>query len=142
MDGRYGTAPEYGHLRVDDMLIFRVKGEESQIMQITKDDIIWRYVAAFGYAAIALTVIAAIAILLSIYAENSMGPIVATVCIVIVFTVVSNINVPIIDKMSSPGFSLHTWWGGRDSLYNHHPTGNPSKEAWKTGPPSATVCSS
>ena len=37
------------------MLVFRVKGEESFILQITKDDIMWRYFAAFGYAAIALT---------------------------------------------------------------------------------------
>ena len=86
----------------DDMLIFRVKGEESQILQITKDDIMWRYFAAFGYAAVALTVIAALAMLLSIFAENSIGPIIATVCIVIVCTVISNINVPIIDKNVKP----------------------------------------
>ncbi len=87
---------------VDDMLIFRAKGEESQILQITKDDILWRYFAAFGYAAIALTVIAALSILLSVFAENSIGPIVATVCIVIFFTIVSNLNVPIIDKNVKP----------------------------------------
>jgi len=87
---------------VDDMLIFRVKGEESQIMQITADDVLWRYTAAFGYAAVALTVIASIALFLSIYAENSIGPIVATVCIVIVCTVISNINVPVIDKNVKP----------------------------------------
>lgn len=87
---------------VDDMLIFRVKGEESQIMQITSDDVMWRYFAAFGYASVALTVIASIAILLSIFAENSIGPIVATVCIVIVCTVISNINVPIIDRTIKP----------------------------------------
>ncbi len=87
---------------VDDMLIFRVKGDESQILQITKDDVMWRYVAAFGYAAVALTVIAALAILLSVFAENSIGPIIATVCIVIVCTIVSNINVPIIDKTIKP----------------------------------------
>ena len=86
----------------DDMLIFRVKGEESQILQITKDDIMWRYWAAFGYAAVALTVIAALAMLLSIFAENSIGPIIATVCIVIVCTVVSNINVPVIEKNIKP----------------------------------------
>ena len=86
----------------DDMLIFRVKGEESQILQITKDDIMWRYWAAFGYAAVALTVIAALAMLLSIFAENSIGPIIATVCIVIVCTVVSNINVPVIEKNVKP----------------------------------------
>ena len=86
----------------DDMLIFRAKGEESQILQITKDDIMWRYFAAFGYAAVALTVIAALAMLLSVFAENSIGPIIATVCIVIVCTVISNINVPIIDKNVKP----------------------------------------
>ncbi len=87
---------------VDDMLIFRAHGDESQILQITKDDVMWRYFAAFGYAAVALTVIAALALLLSVFAENSVGPIIATVCIVIVYTIVSNINVPIIDKSIKP----------------------------------------
>lgn len=86
----------------DDMLIFRVKGDESQILQITQDDIMWRYFAAFAYAAVALTVIAALAMVLSVFAENSIGPIIATVCIVIVCTVVSNINVPIIDNNVKP----------------------------------------
>lgn len=86
----------------DDMLIFRVKGDESQILQITKDDIMWRYFAAFAYATVALTVIAALSLLLSIFAENSIGPIIATVCIVIVCTIISNINVPIIDKNIKP----------------------------------------
>ena len=86
----------------DDMLIFRVKGEESQILQIAKDDVMWRYFAAFGYAAVALTVIASLGILLSVFAENSIGPIVTTVCIVLFFTIVSNINVPVIDKYVSP----------------------------------------
>jgi ABC-2 type transport system permease protein len=87
---------------IDDMLIFRVKGDESQILQIRQDDVMWRYFAAFGYAAVALTVIAALALLLSVFAENSIGPIIATVCIVIVCTVISNINVPIIDRNLKP----------------------------------------
>lgn len=86
----------------DDMLIFRSKGDESQILLITKDDVIWRYLAAFAYATVALTVIAALSLFLSIFAENSIGPIIATVCIVIVCTIISNINVPIIDKNVKP----------------------------------------
>lgn len=86
----------------EDLLIFRVRGDESQIMQIASDDILWRYFAAFGYAAVALTVIAALAMLLSVFADNSIGPIIATVCIVIVFTIISNINVPIIDENIKP----------------------------------------
>jgi ABC-2 type transport system permease protein len=86
----------------EDMTIFRVKGDESLIMVIQRDDVLWRYMAAFAYATVALTVIAALALLLSVFAENSIGPIVASVCIVIVCTVVSNINVPIIDKNVKP----------------------------------------
>ena len=85
-----------------DQYLSLVKGDESLILQITKDDIMWRYFAAFGYAAVALTVIAALALLLSIFAENSIGPIISTVCIVIVCTIISNINVPIIDKNVKP----------------------------------------
>jgi ABC-2 type transport system permease protein len=87
---------------VDDMLIFRVKGDESLVLQIGSDDVMWRYLAAFAYAAVALTVIAALALLLSIFAENSIGPIIATVCIVIICTIVSNMNVPVIDKNVKP----------------------------------------
>ncbi|MEP7108745.1 MAG: ABC transporter permease subunit [Ferruginibacter sp.] len=86
----------------DDMLIFRSKGDESQILLITKDDVVWRYLAAFAYATVALTVIAALSLLLSIFAENSIGPIIATVCIVIVCTIISNLDVPIIDKNVKP----------------------------------------
>ncbi|HOZ77875.1 MAG TPA: ABC transporter permease subunit [Ferruginibacter sp.] len=85
-----------------DMLVFRTKGTESMIMQITKDDVMWRYYAAFAYATVALTVIAALSLLLSIFADNSIGPIIATVCIVIVCTIISNINVPIIDRNVKP----------------------------------------
>ena len=86
----------------DDMLIFRSKGDESQILLITKDDVVWRYLAAFAYATVALTVIAALSLFLSIFADNSIGPIIATVCIVIVCTIISNINVPVIDKNVRP----------------------------------------
>ncbi|MES2848898.1 MAG: ABC transporter permease subunit [Bacteroidota bacterium] len=85
-----------------DMLVFRTKGTESMIMLITKDDVMWRYYAAFAYATVALTVIAALSLLLSIFAENSIGPIITTVCIVIVCTIISNINVPVIDRNVKP----------------------------------------
>ncbi len=118
----------------DDMLIFRVKGDESQILQITKDDILWRYFAAFGYAAVALTVIAALALLLSIFAENSIGPIIATVCIVIVCTIISNINVPIIDRNVKPWLFTSYLVGWKGFFYiGTTPEGQPipgSLENW------------
>ncbi len=86
----------------DDLLIFRVKGEESFILQITQGDILWRYFAAFGYAAVALAVIVALSVFLSLFADNSIGPIITTICIVLVCTIISNINVPVIERNIKP----------------------------------------
>lgn len=120
---------------VDDMLVFRAKGDESQILQITQDDVMWRYFAAFGYASVALTVIAALALFLSIFAENSIGPIIATVCIVIVCTIISNMNVPIIDKNVKPYLftSYLVAWKGFFYI-NTTPEGTPIKGSLENWP--------
>lgn len=83
---------------VNDMVILRSRGLEV----IESFDIWWRYVAAFGYAAVALTTVAALAFLLSVFAENSIGPIIATMSIVIVFTILSEMNIPIYDRTVKP----------------------------------------
>lgn len=57
-----------------------------------KDDIFWRFMLAYGYAALAMTVVSSLAFLLSSLVENAIGPIVATMAIIIVFLILSNIN--------------------------------------------------
>jgi ABC-2 type transport system permease protein len=99
---------------VDDLLVFRVSGTESMILQISETDVLWRYFAAFGYATLALTVVSALAILFSVFADNSIGPIVASVCVVLFFTIVSNLNIPLIDQYVKPYLftsSLVGWKG-------------------------------
>ena len=82
----------------NDMLVLRSEGIE----QIKRFDVLWRYFAAFGYAAVALTTVSALAFLLSVFAENSIGPIIATMSIVIVFTILSEMNIPIYDETIKP----------------------------------------
>ena len=82
----------------NDMVVLRSEGIE----QIQRFDILWRYFAAFGYAAVALTTVAALAFLLSVFAENSIGPIMSTMSIVIVFTILSQMNIPIYDNTVKP----------------------------------------
>lgn len=94
----------------NQMIIFRSGGIE----QIESFDIMWRYFAAFGFAAIALIVVAALAFLLSVFAENSVGPIVATMSIVVVLTILSEMNIPIYDRTVKPYlFTTHmvAWKG-------------------------------
>lgn len=82
----------------NDMVILRSMGIEI----IAESDILWRYFAAFGFASVALTTVAALAFLLSVFAENSIGPIIATMSIVIVFTILSEMNIPIYDRTIKP----------------------------------------
>jgi len=72
----------------NDMMIAR----NTVMEQIKSSDVLWRYIAAFGYASVALSTVAALAFLLSVFAENSIGPIVSTISIVIVLTILSEMN--------------------------------------------------
>lgn len=103
---------------VDDLLIF--KG--SEVILLLKSDILWRYVAAFGFAAIAMITVAALSFFLSMFAENSIGPIVATMSVVIVFTILTSIDLPLFNSMKPYLFTSHMlgWKGFFDDqiFYN------------------------
>ena len=79
-----------------------VVAKEFELLQIEKADVLWRYFAAFGFAAVALIVVAALSFFLSSISENSIGPIVATVSIIIVLTILSELRIPIYDKTLKP----------------------------------------
>lgn len=92
------------------MVVVRSSGVE----MIEQHDVLWRYFAAFGYATVALTTVAALAFLLSVFAENSIGPIIATMSIVVVFTILSELNIPMYDRTIKPWlFTTHmvAWKG-------------------------------
>jgi len=69
---------------------------------ISRNDVLWRYLAAFAYATVALTTVASLAFLLSVFADNSIGPIVSTISIVIVFTILSELQIPLYDRTVKP----------------------------------------
>jgi ABC-2 type transport system permease protein len=82
----------------NDILVPRT----DMIEQIKEADILWRYFAAFAFASIALCTVAALAFFLSVLAENSIGPIVATISIVIVLTILSELKIPMYDNTVKP----------------------------------------
>jgi ABC-2 type transport system permease protein len=69
---------------------------------IRSNDVLWRYAAAFAFATLALTTVAALAFLLSVFADNSIGPIVSTISIVIIFTILSEMQIPLYDRTVKP----------------------------------------
>jgi ABC-2 type transport system permease protein len=80
--------------------LFVARGDEVNI--ISTADILWRYVAAFAFAAVGLITVAALSFMLSAFADNSIGPIVATVCVIIVFTILTQMQIPFYDNTIKP----------------------------------------
>ncbi len=79
-----------------------VVAKEKYYLQIESADVLWRYFSAFGFAFIAMMVVAAISLLLSTLSENSIGPIVSTVGIIIVCTLVSEMEIPVYQQYIKP----------------------------------------
>jgi ABC-2 type transport system permease protein len=87
-----------------DLVVFR----ETDLHLMNGYDVLWRFFAAFVFAALALTTIAAMALMFSAFSENSLGPIVATVCVVIVFTIIQQLKVPLFEQTVNPwSFTTH-----------------------------------
>lgn len=77
------------------------------------DDVFWRYIAAFGFAYAALACVAALSFMLSVFAENSIGPIVTTMSIIIVFTIISTMDLPLFTRINPFLFTSYmTSWKG------------------------------
>lgn len=92
-----------------DMMVFK----SSVFLILDKSDVLWRYVGAFGFAALAMTTVAALAFLLSVFAENSIGPIIATMSIVILFTILTTMDIPAFNVLKPALFTNHmlNWKG-------------------------------
>ncbi len=100
----------------NDLLILK----SEQVTQILASDVLWRYVAAFAYACLAMITVSALAFFLSLFAENSIGPIMATMSIIIVFTILNTLDLPIFSGIKPFLFTSHMlgWKGFFDVKLN------------------------
>ena len=62
---------------------------------------------------LAMTTIASLSMLLSAFADNSIGPIISTMGIVVVLTILSNLNLPLFNHIKPFIFTTHmiAWKG-------------------------------
>jgi ABC-2 type transport system permease protein len=91
----------------DDLFLMK----SSYVVIVKESDVFWRYAGAFCFAALAMVTVAALGFFLSFFAENSIGPIVATMSVIIVFTILSTMNIPIFNVIKPYLFTTHmiTW---------------------------------
>lgn len=74
---------------------------------LQEQDILWRFGAGFIVAYLALLTVSSLSICLSAFAENSIGPIVATMAIIILFTIIGTLDVTVFDTIKPYLFTTH-----------------------------------
>ena len=72
-----------------------VTGNQSIII-FEKSDIFWRFLFAYGFAILSMTVVCSLTILFSSLVENAIGPIVSTMAVIIIFIILSAFDVEIL----------------------------------------------
>ena len=73
--------------------------KSSMVIIFARDDILWRFLAGYGFAALSMGVVASLAFLFSSLVENAIGPIVSTMAVIIVFVIISAININIFNNI-------------------------------------------
>ena len=65
------------------------------IIIFDKSDILWRFLLAYGFAILGMTVVCSLAFFFSSLVENAIGPIITTMAVIIIFIIISAIDVDI-----------------------------------------------
>ncbi len=86
-----------------DLIILKSNG----ITILQAGDLLWRFIGAFGLAFLALLTVASLSLLLSVFSDNSIGPIITTMAIVILFTIIGTMDVPLFDLIKPYLFTTH-----------------------------------
>jgi len=69
------------------------------IIIFEKSDVLWRFLLAYGYASLGMMVVCSLAFLFSSLVENAIGPIISTMAVIIVFIIVSAINIDLFQSI-------------------------------------------
>src|SRR5215203_3984135 len=104
--GLFGSMVLFG---TSDLLIFK----SDKLLLLDRSDVLWRYAAAYGFAALSMITVAALAFLFSVFAENSIGPIIAAMSVIIVSTILMTMDIPFFNAIKPYLFTNHmlNWKG-------------------------------
>ncbi len=78
---------------------------------LAQNDVLWRFFLAYSFAFLSMSVVASIAFLFSALVENAIGPIISTMAIIIIFFIISAIDVNFFRVIKPYLFTnyLNTW---------------------------------
>jgi len=74
---------------------------------IRSADTAWRFISAFGIAFLSLSVVVTLSILLSAFSDNSIAPIIITMSIIVLFTIIGTFDLPFFNYVKPFLFTTH-----------------------------------
>jgi ABC-2 type transport system permease protein len=74
---------------------------------LKEQDILWRYGLSFMVAFLSLLTVSSVSICFSAFAENSIGPIVSTMAVIILFTIIGSMEVSVFQNIKPFLFTTH-----------------------------------
>jgi ABC-2 type transport system permease protein len=86
-----------------DLMVLKSDG----LVILQETDVAWRFFCGFLVAYLAMVMIATLALTFSCFSENSIGPIVSTMGIIILFTIIGTLDVPVFDSIRPFLFTTH-----------------------------------
>lgn len=104
--GLFGSMLIFG---TSDFIVFK----SDRLLLIDRADVLWRFFCAYGFAALSMITVASLAFLFSVFAENSIGPIIAAMSVIIVSTILTTMDIPSFNAMKPYLFTNHmlNWKG-------------------------------
>ena len=90
----------FGH---GDLVVLKSDG-----LVILRDaDVAWRFFSAFFIAFLSLMVVGTFSLMLSCFTDNSIGPIIITMSVIILFTIIGTFDIPLFDRIKPFLFTTH-----------------------------------
>lgn len=81
--------------------------KSDSLVIVRNADTVWRFLSAFGVAFLSLSVVVALSFLLSAFAENSIAPIIITMSIILLFTIIGTFDIPVFNQIKPFLFTTH-----------------------------------
>jgi ABC-2 type transport system permease protein len=93
--------------------------QSSVLIIFARGDILWRFAYAYAFAIVSMSVVSALAFFLSSLVENSIGPIITTMAIIIAFIIISAIDVSVFQSIKPYLFT--NYMAGWKSFFDKPP---------------------
>ncbi|MFM8449748.1 MAG: ABC transporter permease [Haliscomenobacter sp.] len=86
-----------------DLIVLKSDG----LIILKEADTLWRFFAAFGISFLSLSVVSTFSLMLSCFTDNSIGPIIASMAVIILFTIIGTLEVPLFERITPFLFTTH-----------------------------------